>query len=183
MNDEIRMTKEKQARLSSGLRHSSFIRHSDFVIRHCAAVIRHSVSRFVTLAAVATIVAGCGRSDNRAEVFGTVTANGQPVASGSISFVPTAGTTGPSAGGEITEGSYRIPPDVGPVHGQYRVRILAHRKTGRLVEAGFPYEPGTKVDEIKQYIPPQYNRQSELTVEIEPGENQHDFELTFPADD
>ena len=170
MNDEIRMTKEKQARLSFGL-------------RHCEAVIRHSFSQIVSFAGVALIVAGCGRSDNRAEVVGTVTANGEPVAKGSITFVPMAGTTGPSAGGEITDGAYQIPADVGPVHGQHCVHIRAHRKTGRQIEAGDPHEPGRKVDEIKQFIPPQYNRQSELAVEIEPGENQHDFGLTFPADD
>ena len=47
----------------------------------------------------------------------------------------------------------------------------------------FSHEPRTKVDEIKQFIPPKYNRQSELIVEIVPGENQHNFELTFSAED
>ena len=136
----------------------------------------------VSFATTALILAGCGRSDNRAEVYGTVTANGEPVASGSISFIPTAGATGPSAGGEITGGTYRIAADAGPVHGQHRVRFRAHRKTGRQVEAGFPHEPGTKVDEIKQFIPPKYNRQSELIVEIVPGENQHNFGPTFSAE-
>jgi len=125
------------------------------------------------------LASGCGgrAGPERAAVGGRVTADGQPVQNGSISFVPTGDTTGPSSGGKITGGSYNIARQHGPVVGRHRVEIRAMRKTGRKVEAGQPAPPGTLIDETEQFIPPKYNTQSELTAEIQPGSNDLDFDL------
>lgn len=124
-------------------------------------------------------LAGCDDGDaNRAEVHGTVTADGQPIQSGTIRFIPTEGTTGPSAGGAIENGKYRLDPTNGPVVGRHRVEIRAQRKSGRQIESGFPDPPGTLIDEVVQFIPAHYNDQSDLVVEVKRGSNLHDFRLT-----
>ena len=51
------------------------------------------------------LTAGCG-GPPRAKVSGTVTLDGQPVESGTISFYPTA-NSGPTAGGGIENGRER----------------------------------------------------------------------------
>jgi len=122
---------------------------------------------------------GCGESGvERAEVQGNVTFDGTPVESGTISFIPIEGTQGPSAGGAITDGSYHIPPDKGPVIGKHRVQIVGTRKTGKQMKAGPEAEdPNAIIDEIEMFIPPEYNTRSELTVDVEPGTNEFDFDL------
>ena len=122
---------------------------------------------------------GCGRSgsEHRAAVRGKVATDGKPVESGSISFVPVAKDGGPSAGGTIVDGNYVIERDDGPYVGKQQVKIYAMRKTGRKVESGDPAPPGTLVDEMAQVLPAKYNEKTELDAEIQPGENEIDFNL------
>jgi len=137
------------------------------------------VATSITCGLLLSGLSGCGGSSGpaRGAVRGRVTVDGQPASKGVISFVPTGGTTGPSSGGTIEDGSYEIESRHGPVVGQQRVTIRAFRPTGRKVEAGPPAPPGTMVDKIKQFLPPKYNTKSELTVEIQPGSNDLDFDL------
>ena len=124
-------------------------------------------------------LAGCdGSGANRAEVHGTVTTDDQPIQSGTVRFIPTEGTTGPSTGGAIENGKYRLDSASGPVVGRHRVEIRARRKTGRKIESGFPDPPGTLVDHVAQFIPARYNVESDLVVEVKRGSNSHDFHLT-----
>jgi hypothetical protein len=116
---------------------------------------------------------GCGGPDNRAEVSGTVRLNGQPVASGSISFVPTDGNTGPSSGGVIADGKYSVPQAKGVAVGKNRVSILSTVKTGRKINIG---RDGLE-DEWLQVVPAKYNDQSELVRDVKSGSNQLDFDL------
>lgn len=122
--------------------------------------------------------AGCGgpSGPERAEVFGTVTFDGEPISQGSISFLPQEGTNGPSAGGLIVDGKYDV-SERGPALGSYRVEIQSSRKTGKKIEAGPPSPPGTMIDEIEMYIPTKYNRESGLTVEVKSGRNEFNFKL------
>jgi hypothetical protein len=124
------------------------------------------------LLALMTVV-GCGGPNNRAEVSGSVRLNGQPMTSGSISFVPTEGTTGPSSGGEIKDGRYSVPRDKGVAIGKNRVSILSTVNTGRKINIGRE----APVDEWLQVVPAKYNEQSELVREIKRGSNQLDFDL------
>ena len=121
---------------------------------------------------------GCGGDANRVGVSGSVRVDGQPLESGSISFLPAAGTGGPTAGAEIRQGTYSVPAESGPAPGKYDVRIKATRKTGRRIKDGFSHPPDDMVDEIEQFLPAKYNTQSELTAELKPGTNKGvDFEL------
>jgi hypothetical protein len=110
-------------------------------------------------------------------VNGKVTVSGKPVAEGTIAFIPTGQTRGPSSGSAIKDGSYAVARDGGPVPGSYNVSIRAMRKTGKKIEAGPPAPPGTMIDEVTQFLPPQYNTNTTLTVEIQSGSNEHDFDL------
>ena len=69
---------------------------------------------------------GCGSADDglpRVSVEGEVTYEGKPVDSGSVTFLPGKGTTGPSASGAVKQGHYSIPLERGPVVGSYRVTV------------------------------------------------------------
>lgn len=120
---------------------------------------------------LALTVAGCGEGDslNRGAISGRVTLDGQPLETGSISFWPTDGTQGPMATGPIAAGQYSLESKVGPVVGKHSVKIEAIRDTGKKNDGGSPI--------TEQIVPPQYNAQTTLKVEIKQGENTQDFEL------
>jgi len=121
---------------------------------------------------------GCGKGDglNRASVEGKVTLDGTAVEQGSIAFLPTGDTKGPTAGGTIEKGRYSIPAAQGPAVGRYRVEIHAPRKTGKKIQA--PMAPaGTMADEVVDAAPAQYNSKSTLEKEVKSGRNEFDFDL------
>ena len=127
------------------------------------------------------MIAGCTGSGGpeRAAVSGDVSVNGDPVEDGTISFVPTGTTKGPSTGGDISGGKYSLAADKGPVVGTQRVEIRAYRKTGRKLPPKPPNNSET--DEMEPYIPARYNTQSMLTVEIDSGKNEGtNFKLLVP---
>ena len=118
-------------------------------------------------------LAGC-ESGGRKGLTGTVTFDGQLLPDGRIVFRPQSGTEGPSAGGLIQEGKFAVSSSEGVVVGSYRVEIEAGRSTGRQELD----ETGRLVDQVEQYIPTRYNRQSELTVEVtDSGPNEFTFDL------
>ena len=133
----------------------------------------------ILLLVLLPLLFGCGGPDNRAEVSGTVRLNGTPLATGSISFVPTEGTEGPSSGGEITNGKYRVFRAKGVAVGKNRVSIRSVAKTGRKVAD----RHGELEDEKVQVVPRKYNDVSEIVCTVQPGSNQLDFDLKVtPAD-
>lgn len=138
----------------------------------------HVAAAFVLAATFA--VCGCSSPNadgiDRVAVSGKVTLDGEPVASGYVTFTPLG--NGPSAGGEIRDGSYDIDTASGPSAGKYKVEIRSSAPTGRKVP-NYDGAPGETVDETYEQIPPNYNSRSELSVEIKAGEsNSHDFALT-----
>jgi hypothetical protein len=145
-----------------------------------------------SLLILAAALAGCGGEDNpwpRAAVSGQVTLDGQPLASGTITFFPSGATKGPAAGGEIIDGKFSIPAHEGPVVGTNRIEVRSVQKTGRMVEspsaveADGPATEGMLVEEYADVVPKRYNTYSELERAIEPDiENQFDFRLESQAD-
>ncbi len=123
--------------------------------------------------------AGCGSGSGvqLTEVRGKVTFNGEPIESGQITFTPTAGTSSGAAAGEIKNGEYSIPASEGPMVGTHSVSIRASRKTGKQVPAAMPAPEGTMIDVTEEYIPYNYNFQTELKAELTAGENTKDFAL------
>lgn len=96
-----------------------------------------------------------------------------PVEQGSIRLTPAGNTEGTGGAASIVGGKYQITTP-GLVAGTYQVIIRAEEETGRMLP-GFDGGPPRK--ETLQYIPPAYNRNTKLEVELKPGENRQDFDL------
>jgi hypothetical protein len=65
----------------------------------------------------------CSKDGPRVGISGTVIRDGQPIEAGKIVFTPSKGTPGPTAGAEITDGSFRIPANQGPHEGLYTATV------------------------------------------------------------
>jgi hypothetical protein len=130
--------------------------------------------------AVATALAtsGCGGGgDNlpRQEVSGTVTLIGQPLAQGTIQFMPMSQEQGTLAGGEVKDGKFTIDREAGPVPGGYKVMIFS---SGGASMGPTEEMPGRAPPPTKELIPPQYNAATTLNVEVKgEGPNTFDFPL------
>jgi hypothetical protein len=122
---------------------------------------------------------GCYKSpvQNRGSISGEVKLNGQPISQGSILLTPLEGTQGTASGGEIKSGRYELPLAAGAAIGWNRVELRAARKTGRLVQKPMARK-GVLIDEVVEMVPPQFNSASTLKVEVKPGNNTADFEIT-----
>ena len=121
--------------------------------------------------------AGCSSQPPRAAIEGEVRfANGQPLPSGKIRFLPVGGASGAIASADISEGKYRLDSRKGPTVGQNRVEITALRNSGQKIP--IPDGPPGQFQEVeKQYLPARFNVDSTLNVEIKRGQNKEDFTL------
>ena len=125
----------------------------------------------VAAAGLLLILSGCSDLD-RVVVSGRVTYNGQPVPKGTIRFII---NDRPTAMGTIENGQYKVDHHGGVPLGTGKVEIEGFENTDKLVHGG---ATGVKVYEVKPILPPKYNTKTELTVEITPGNNEKNFDLT-----
>ncbi|MCY2987273.1 MAG: hypothetical protein NTY19_05325 [Planctomycetota bacterium] len=125
----------------------------------------------VLLLLVVSGTTGCGSSGDlkRAAVEGSVTLDGTVLEEGTISFLPTAGTTGPAGYSQIVQGKYSIDARSGPAVGKNLVQILAYRDLGNKTAEGEAYK--------NQVVPDKYNSASTLVVETTQGKNSRSFDL------
>ena len=119
---------------------------------------------------------GCGRMDGpeRVPVSGEVQYAGEPVRDGRIRFVPIAPDVGPVSISFVKDGRFTTAEFGGVPVGRHRVEILAYDTTDLATrDSGFGQPPPP------QLLPPKYNKQSELTLEIVSGSEAlvHDFIL------
>jgi hypothetical protein len=122
------------------------------------------------------LACGCGPvGPKRAAVSGKVLVDNKPLERGTITFLPANGTAGPSAGGTIIDGEYRLTTEDGPVPGTHRVEIRGFRPSGRMVSN--PFDKKTKIEESTMIVPAAFNDRSELVREIVDGSNTLDFDL------
>ena len=126
---------------------------------------------------------GCGKSGHpgMVTVHGSVSHLGQPLEKGSIRFVPIEGTKGPTSGADIVDGTYTVVNRGGVPFGTHRVEIRAQRVDENAAPVGefVPgYEPGEKP--LMQYLPVQYNQQSQLRCVVPEDAKDHEanFDLT-----
>ncbi|HMP08014.1 MAG TPA: hypothetical protein PJ982_16820 [Lacipirellulaceae bacterium] len=120
-------------------------------------------TRVVWLAAAAAL-AGCQSRVDRVAVYGAVDYAGEPVADGQIAFEPKS--VGKMEFAPITDGRYELPAEFGLVPGEYLVRIIGNRPTGKQAASDSFLQNADSLDIIDQYIPLKYNTGSQLTVEI-----------------
>jgi hypothetical protein len=124
------------------------------------------------------VVCGCGSVDSdRLAIKGNVTLGGEPLAGGSISFVP-LNADGISAAGMIVSGQFTIPHADGPSPGEFRVEILYFAETGRMVAD--TDAPGQQMAETRQVVPAKYNFESTLKVQLN-ADNAENLEFKLDA--
>jgi hypothetical protein len=115
-------------------------------------------------------VSGC-EEPTTGTVNGTVIVDGSPAKSGSIAYFPVDGKS-TTAGAEIVEGQYKAEVPFGETKVEIRVpKIVGERK---LYDA--PNSPVKSV--MAESLPARYNDASELTLNVKPGENRKDYNLT-----
>jgi hypothetical protein len=133
--------------------------------------------RLLPGALVLCLLGGCGPSGPvRHEVTGKVLYKGQPLDEGLIDFFPLDGQ-GSKSGSCIHNGAYQIPRDKGLFPGRYRVEIIGGvgAPTSEKIEAPGPGPAGARG---KERVPPEYNAQSKLIIEVKAeGPNQFDFTI------
>ena len=120
-----------------------------------------------------TLIVGCGEQRNESlpqlhTVKGTVRCDGNPLQKGEIIFEG------------ISDAQLALAPPVGSiVDGVYEVAVGEGPKTVRIsspTEVGEPDVTGVRA--IRETIAPAFNTQSDLTVEISPGDgNRFDFDV------
>lgn len=115
---------------------------------------------------------GCGGPANVAEVTGTVTLDGRPLAGATVTFVPVDSSGVLSRGITDSEGKYKLVYDAnytGAAIGDYQVSISTFR-------GGFPDDDPPRPKVLEQ-LPTKYNFSTELKTTVVGGVNQIDFPL------
>ena len=132
----------------------------------------------VLIGAGCFMVAGCGSETKPILVHGTVVVGSQRPDSGEVRFIPIDGTSGSTNAGVIVNGEYRIEGRGGVPVGEYRIEIVAKKKTGRTVTEYNGFEMAT-VDEAAVISPPIYaGNKSPLTQKISSSDDgKVDFSL------
>ncbi len=130
---------------------------------------RTRAGRAAVLVAV-ILMAGCGKPTNGV-VTGTITVDGAPAKSGSIAFFP-VNRKSSTAGAEIVDGQYTANVPLGTAKVEIRVPKVVGQK--KLYDT--PDSPVQKI--LAESLPPKFNDETELTLDVEPGENLRDFPLT-----
>ena len=119
---------------------------------------------------------GCGSASSleRVEVRGKAAYAGAPLENGEIRFFPMDGTEGPVSGAPILGGQYHVSQRGGVPVGSHRVEVEAFRASRAYPELNA--EGGHR----EQFLPPQYNVASELTVTIAGDRSVFTYDLDLP---
>lgn len=122
--------------------------------------------------------AGCsgGFQNGRAEVSGSIAMDNLPLSTGKITLIPVG--EGVAAGGDIVDGTYFIPNDIGPTPGDYLVEIYSFASSGKKRKDTIG---NAMVDVPVNIVPECYNSKTELRVTITDQKNKHDFDLVSDA--
>jgi len=129
------------------------------------------MTRLLSCLALLSIASLLGCQGDNQGVGGTITLDGQPLPHAEVVFTPTQGGR-PATAVTDAKGQYDLVYTInqpGTPPGEYLVRIRAAR-----TETG---ENGQDIT-TPEVVPPKYNRQSELLVEVKKGQpTQFDFDL------
>jgi len=115
--------------------------------------------------ALALLAASCSSESGLVTITGNVTLDGAPLSEGDILFTP-ADTQFGSEAAKIESGVYRV--SLRP--GESKVQIRASRPV--------PGKKGPMGEQlIEDYLPPKYNDQSDLKIDVSKDQRQYDFPL------
>ncbi len=123
------------------------------------------------LAVAFSILAGCSTGPAVGTVGGDVTLDGQPVKDGRISFTPLDGQ-GSTGGAAIVDGKFKAEVPVAKM----KVEINGNKVIGKRKAYDTPESP--LMDEVVEIIPPRYNFNSELSLDVKQGVQDVKYELT-----
>jgi hypothetical protein len=129
-----------------------------------------AVYRLVAILFTVLTITGCSEP-TVGTVSGTVTVDGAPAKSGSIAFFPLDGRSSTS-GATIVDGQYTT--KVAP--GTARVEIHVPKVIGQRKAYDTPDSPMMEI--VGEALPAKYHDASELTLDVKPGENRQDYDLT-----
>jgi len=128
--------------------------------------------RLVTAALALGTCFAAGCSEPRlGTVSGTIVVDGAPAEIGSIAFFPLDGQAATS-GAAVEQGRYQAVVPLGKSKVEIRVSKVVGQK--KLYDA--PDSPVQAV--MAEVLPPRYNDASELAIDVVPGPQQRDFDLT-----
>jgi hypothetical protein len=123
-----------------------------------------------TLLLAALLIVGCGKS-NIGIVTGTISVDGAPAKSGSIAFFP-LNRKSSTAGAEIVDGRYTAKVALGTAKVEIRVPKVVGQK--KLYDT-----PDSPIKQImSESLPRKYNDETELMLDVQPGKNVQDYDLT-----
>ena len=116
------------------------------------------------------LIAGCAKP-NFGVVTGMVTVDGSPAKGGSIAFFPVDRKSS-TAGAEIVDGKFTAQVPLGVSNVEIRVpKVIGEKKLYNT-----PDSPMKRV--LAESLPPKYNDETEITLDVQLGENRRDFQLT-----
>jgi hypothetical protein len=120
-------------------------------------------------------LAGCGSSNPRIAIRGTVTYKGEPLDQGVIAFSPKDASKGTVEGAVITNGKYAIAAANGLFPGEYIVSIRAPEAPANKPP---PNEAPGAPRRTEERLPERYNKASTLRIEVTvTGKREFDFPL------
>lgn len=111
---------------------------------------------------------GCGNTDGRFEVSGTVTFNGTPIEKGAITFIPKDGKTA-NFGGPIVRGTFKARG----IPGKMVVQCYGFRD-GQPMKIEESDEP---IISQEQYLPESCNKKSTSIVDVSASNRKFTFDL------
>lgn len=131
---------------------------------------------------ISFIASGCGSgTPHGVSIQGRVTYQGQPVESGTMTFSSLGSALECSGSANIEKGCYALLATEGMKPGAYRIQIEGYRKTGRKIpDLATPLPPNQEramIDERIPYLPPKFNEDSNLQVEIATDGQELNFDL------
>ncbi|QDU63809.1 hypothetical protein Pan216_46900 [Planctomycetes bacterium Pan216] len=118
-----------------------------------------------------TLLTGCGGGEkpDLGTVTGTVTLDGEPLSNAEVFFQPEQGR--PSVGQTDADGDYEL------LYTVRRKGAQLGKQTVRISTATMKEDDEGNTIEIPEKVPPQYNSETTLVVEVVPGSNDFDFDL------
>ena len=128
------------------------------------------ISKLLSALFVIALLAGCASKPVGGTVKGTVTLDGQPLATGRVLFVA-VDQSSPSAEAAITAGAFEAL--VSP--GDKRVEIRSPKVTGKKKMYDTPDSP--TVDTVVELLPAKYNVNSELAITVDGAAQEQNFDL------
>lgn len=138
---------------------------------HARAGVRLS---FIAAVLAVAAAAGCDSGNKLRPVSGTVKYKGEPLDTGSVTFLYVS-PPGPAGGALITNGKFEIASPRGLEPGTYRVQISSPKGEGQRTPEQIAAGASAPA---KERIPPKYNTESRLTVEVtQSGPNEFNWSI------